>query len=106
MKKNTEKDGTVTFSKRSDKLRELETREDVLDEGYQIVSRCSDRYSRYVNRLPKRYTLNPSTALQGAFIEHQVMLKKITGKRQLDVIQVRTPEELKLCDALIIPGGG
>ncbi|KAI9466662.1 SNO glutamine amidotransferase [Lactarius psammicola] len=44
-------------------------------------------------------------ALQGAFAEHQVMLKKISGKRQLDVIQVRTPEELKLCDALIIPGG-
>ncbi|KAH9180064.1 SNO glutamine amidotransferase [Lactarius sanguifluus] len=56
---------------------ELKTREDILDEGYPI----------------------------GAFAEHQVMLKKISGKRQLDVIQVRTPEELKLCDALIIPGG-
>jgi len=44
-------------------------------------------------------------ALQGAFAEHQVMLKKISGKRQLDVIEVRTLEELKLCDALIIPGG-
>jgi len=44
-------------------------------------------------------------ALQGAFAEHQIMLRKFSGKRQLDVIQVRTPEELKLCDALIIPGG-
>jgi len=44
-------------------------------------------------------------ALQGAFAEHQVMLKKISGKRQLDVIQVRTLEELELCDGLIIPGG-
>lgn len=44
-------------------------------------------------------------ALQGAFAEHQMMLKKVSGKRQLDVIQVRTPEELRLCDALIIPGG-
>lgn len=35
-----------------------------------------------------------------------MILKKISGKRQLDVIQVRTPEELRLCDALIIPGGG
>src|ERR1700761_6945890 len=34
------------------------------------------------------------------------MLRKISGKRQLDVIQVRTPEELSACDALIIPGGG
>ena len=35
------------------------------------------------------------------------MLQKITGKnRRLEAIEVRTPEELKRCDALIIPGGG
>jgi 5'-phosphate synthase pdxT subunit len=45
-------------------------------------------------------------ALQGAFAEHQAMLQKISGKCHLEVIQVRTPEELKRCDGLIIPGGG
>jgi 5'-phosphate synthase pdxT subunit len=46
-------------------------------------------------------------ALQGAFAEHQVMLQKLTGKnRRLEAIEVRTLEELKRCDALIIPGGG
>ncbi|KAI0301890.1 PdxT/SNO family [Multifurca ochricompacta] len=44
-------------------------------------------------------------ALQGAFAEHQEILQKFSGKRKLEVIQVRTPEELKRCDALIIPGG-
>jgi 5'-phosphate synthase pdxT subunit len=35
------------------------------------------------------------------------MLQKISGsKRRLEAIEVRTPEELKRCDALIIPGGG
>ena len=47
-------------------------------------------------------------ALQGGFAEHQAMLKKLPGKgkRRLETIEVRTPEELKRCDALIIPGGG
>jgi imidazoleglycerol phosphate synthase glutamine amidotransferase subunit HisH len=45
-------------------------------------------------------------ALQGAFAEHQAMLQHISRKGHLEVIQVRTPEELKRCDALIIPGGG
>ena len=53
-----------------------------------------------------RYKLTWIIALQGAFAEHQMMLKKVSGNRQLDVIQVRTPEDLRLCDALIIPGGG
>ncbi|KAI0254189.1 PdxT/SNO family [Lactifluus subvellereus] len=44
-------------------------------------------------------------ALQGAFTEHEAMLQKTSGKRHLEVIQVRSPEELKRCDALIIPGG-
>jgi len=35
------------------------------------------------------------------------MLQKISEKnRRLETIEVRTPEELKQCDALIIPGGG
>src|SRR5258708_38796480 len=48
---------SATFSERS--TRDLETREDFPDERYQIVSQCSDRYSRYVNKHPssKRYTL-------------------------------------------------
>jgi hypothetical protein len=47
-------------------------------------------------------------ALQGAFAEHQAMLKRLSGKgkRLLETIEVRTPEDLKRCDALIIPGGG
>jgi len=44
-------------------------------------------------------------ALQGAFTEHEAMLQKTSGKRHLEVIQVRNPEELKRCDALILPGG-
>jgi len=50
-------------------------------------------------------------ALQGAFAEHHAMLQKLSGKgkgkgkRHLEAIEVRTPEELKRCDALIIPGG-
>jgi pyridoxal 5'-phosphate synthase pdxT subunit len=55
-------------------------------------------------------------ALQGAFIEHENHLKLALSKLQLsgenkliqvpvNIIQVRTPEELEKCDALIIPGG-
>lgn len=41
--------------------------------------------------------------MQGAFIEHMHMLKKIPQVK--DVIAVRTEEQLKQIDALIIPGG-
>jgi len=35
------------------------------------------------------------------------MLQKIPWRnRRLEAVEVRTPEELKRCDALIIPGGG
>lgn len=34
------------------------------------------------------------------------MLQNIPGKKHLEVVQVRTSEELKRCDGLIIPGGG
>ncbi|CAO3672684.1 unnamed protein product [Rhizopus stolonifer] len=42
-------------------------------------------------------------ALQGAFLEHVNMLKKIPQVKQ--VILVRTEEQLNNIDALIIPGG-
>ncbi|KAK7049415.1 Senecionine N-oxygenase [Paramarasmius palmivorus] len=42
-------------------------------------------------------------ALQGAFIEHEASIQRLN--RKIRVIQVRTPEDLEKCDALIIPGG-
>lgn len=47
-----------------------------------------------------------SEALQGAFIEHQAMLKKLSLKQKIVVAQVRSVDDLNRCDALIIPGGG
>ncbi|CAL1698669.1 unnamed protein product [Somion occarium] len=44
-------------------------------------------------------------ALQGAFAEHQVMLKKVPSKRKIVIILVRTQDDLASCNALIIPGG-
>ncbi|KAE9397939.1 SNO glutamine amidotransferase [Gymnopus androsaceus JB14] len=44
-------------------------------------------------------------ALQGAFAEHKASLHRLDLNRQLNVILVRNPSELSLCDALIIPGG-
>ena len=40
-------------------------------------------------------------ALQGDFREHMAMLDSIGA----DAIEVRTPDELARCDALVIPGG-
>ncbi len=40
-------------------------------------------------------------ALQGAFIEHEKMLRRLG----VDAIEVRLPEELEGLDGLIIPGG-
>jgi len=34
------------------------------------------------------------------------MLQKLSCKTNIAVVQVRTPDELAQCDALIIPGGG
>lgn len=51
----------------------------------------------------KKITFIIKKALQGAFIEHMHMLKKIPQVK--DVIAVRTEEQLKQIDALIIPGG-
>ncbi|KZT74600.1 SNO glutamine amidotransferase [Daedalea quercina L-15889] len=44
-------------------------------------------------------------ALQGAFVEHQAMLQKLSLKQRIHIVQVRTPEDLTKCDSLIIPGG-
>ena len=46
------------------------------------------------------------TALQGAFIEHQVALRQLPLSRKISAIQVRTVDDLEKCSALIIPGGG
>ena len=40
-------------------------------------------------------------ALQGDFLKHEQIIKSLGT----DTILVKKPEELKLCDALIIPGG-
>ncbi|PPQ88903.1 hypothetical protein CVT25_009138 [Psilocybe cyanescens] len=44
-------------------------------------------------------------ALQGAFVEHKTALEKLPLARKLEVIFVKTPDDLGRCDALIIPGG-
>lgn len=52
-------------------------------------------------------------ALQGGFSEHLSSLRKaaayISSRSpsipNLDFIEVRTPEQLSRCDALVIPGG-
>ncbi|CUA66680.1 putative pyridoxal 5'-phosphate synthase subunit PDX2 [Rhizoctonia solani] len=42
-------------------------------------------------------------ALQGAFAEHQEIISRVTPR--VHTAFVRTPAELALCDALVIPGG-
>ncbi|KAJ7197025.1 PdxT/SNO family [Mycena pura] len=44
-------------------------------------------------------------ALQGAFAEHQTRLQNLRLKRRIITVLVKGPEDLLLCDALIIPGG-
>ncbi|KAF9040774.1 glutamine amidotransferase subunit pdxT [Panaeolus papilionaceus] len=44
-------------------------------------------------------------ALQGAFVEHKAALERLPCSRKLEVVFVKTPEDLAHCDALIIPGG-
>lgn len=48
-------------------------------------------------------------ALQGAFLEHLVLLRKaaasIAQSEHFTFIEVRNAEELAQCDSLIIPGG-
>lgn len=48
-------------------------------------------------------------ALQGAFFEHVQLLKQaavgLASTSQWEFIEVRTPQELERCAALILPGG-
>lgn len=50
-------------------------------------------------------------ALQGAFIEHIILLRQASSHVALynggtwAFVEVRTPQQLEQCDALIIPGG-
>ncbi|KAL8650909.1 MAG: hypothetical protein Q9226_004952 [Calogaya cf. arnoldii] len=52
-------------------------------------------------------------ALQGAFVEHVKLLQQAIAQLRsefeefghIDILEVRTAEELRRCDALIIPGG-
>jgi 5'-phosphate synthase pdxT subunit len=55
---------------------------------------------------PQILPLTLPLALQGAFIEHQDALQKISLQKEIQVLQVRTAEELTKCAALVIPGGG
>jgi len=55
--------------------------------------------------LDKREVVVGILALQGAFVEHQAMLQKLSLRTKIVVVLVRTVEDLNLCDALIIPGG-
>ncbi|KAK0490290.1 glutamine amidotransferase subunit pdxT [Armillaria novae-zelandiae] len=44
-------------------------------------------------------------ALQGAFAEHHAAILRLSLPVRPAVVLVRTPEELAVCDGLIIPGG-
>lgn len=47
-------------------------------------------------------------ALQGGFAEHLVSLRRAAAHLQrgdVECIEVRTPQELSTCDALVVPGG-
>ncbi len=46
-------------------------------------------------------------AVQGAFAEHEASLERACDTLDLDVhvVQVRRPEQLARCDAIILPGG-
>lgn len=55
--------------------------------------------------LDKRELVVGILALQGAFVEHQAVVQKLSLKRKIAVLQIRSVEDLNRCDALIIPGG-
>jgi len=50
------------------------------------------------------YLISPK-ALQGAFLEHQVMFQKLSLQAEISVNLVRSVQDLQTCDALVIPGG-
>ena len=54
------------------------------------------------------FRLTVPKALQGAFIEHQVMLQELTSSLQVEISAnlVRSVQDLHACDALVLPGGG
>jgi hypothetical protein len=52
------------------------------------------------------YMADGCLAMQGAFAEHQVMLKKVRIENPIRIVLIRQASELDQCDALIIPGGG
>lgn len=59
---------------------------------------------------PERRIVVGVLALQGAFSEHMQLLNKAfatlsSGPVVWSAKEVRTPEQLSSCDALIIPGG-
>lgn len=47
-----------------------------------------------------------SPALQGAFVEHETALRRVSSPVRVSPLLVRTQEDLAKCDGLIIPGGG
>ncbi|KAK4691598.1 pyridoxal 5'-phosphate synthase pdxT subunit, partial [Lecanoromycetidae sp. Uapishka_2] len=61
--------------------------------------------------MPRTLIIVGVLALQGAFIEHVKLLRQaadqivLDSNRKWDFIEVRTPQELGRCNALIIPGG-
>lgn len=52
------------------------------------------------------FILSFPKALQGAFVEHQLMLQNLSLQAEISVNLVRSVQDLQTCDALIIPGGG
>lgn len=60
----------------------------------------------FARKVPGKHADRTLTALQGAFAEHQATVQKLSLRNKPTVLLVRTVEELKRCDGLIIPGGG
>lgn len=63
-----------------------------------------------MTRTPERRILVGVLALQGAFSEHIQLLKQAfasldDGETHWACAEIRTPEQLAECDALVIPGG-
>lgn len=67
-----------------------------------ILGECLGNYDFMYRSLIQK----TSVALQGAFVEHRTALERLPFRKKLEVILVKTPEDLERCDALIIPGGG
>ncbi|KAJ5542885.1 hypothetical protein N7535_005307, partial [Penicillium sp. DV-2018c] len=80
-----------------------------------VINRLSSKFAIQDRRLlvqsffPKAMSITVGVlALQGAFFEHLQLLKKAAGQAPSSdwhFIEVRTPQELARCDALVLPGG-